>query len=98
MSSKNLIILFICMISSSTLQCQIESKNEFWISTGITSELLSVNSTNVGSFKNRNRIGASIGIERRSYLNKKFNINYGIQVKSFRKSYVLVQMKFLLKT
>jgi len=88
MSSKNLIILFICMISSSTLQCQIESKNEFWISTGITSELLSVNSTNVGSFKNRNRIGASIGIERRSYLNKKFNINYGIQVKSFRKSYV----------
>ncbi len=88
MSSKNLIILFICLISSSTLQCQIESKNEFWLSTGITHELLSVNATNIGSFKNRNRIGASIGIERRSYLNETLNINYGIHVKSFRKSFV----------
>ena len=88
MSSKNLFILFVCIVWGSTLQGQIESKNEFWISSGFTSELLSVNATNVGSFKNRNRIGASIGIERRNYLNEKFNINCGIQVKSFRKSFV----------
>lgn len=88
MISKNLYILFLYIICSNILQGQIESKNEFWISAGITSELLSVNATNVGGFKNRNRIGASIGIERRNYLNEKFNINYGIQIKSFRKSFV----------
>lgn len=88
MISKNLFILCLLPICSTLLYSQSESKNEFWISTGITSELLSVNATNVGSFKNRNRIGASIGVERRSYLNKTFNINYGIHIKSFRKSFV----------
>ena len=80
--------MFLCIICCYNLQGQIESKNEFWISTGITSELLSVNATNEGSFKNRNRIGASIGVERRSNLNETFNINYGIHIKSFRKSFV----------
>lgn len=88
MISKNLFILILLPICSYTLYSQSESKNEFWLSTGITSELLSVSATNIGSFKNRNRIGASIGIERRSYLNETFNINYGIHVKSFRKSFM----------
>lgn len=89
MINKNLFILLLFSICSYTLYGQSESKNEFWLSTGITSELLSVNATNVGSFKNRNRLGTSIGIERRNYFNEKFNINYGIHIKSFRKSYVL---------
>ena len=88
MLNKNLFILFLFIIGSYNLHGQTESKNEFWMSTGITSTLLSVNATNVGSFKNRNRVGASMGIERRSYLSKRFNINYGIQVKYFRKSFI----------
>ena len=63
-------------------------KNELWVNAGITSELLSVNATNIGSFKNRNRIGASFGIERRSYLKEQLSINYGLQIKSFRKSFI----------
>ncbi len=88
MSSKNLIILFISIVLSSKLKCQIELKNEFWINAGATSELLSVNATEIGSLKNRNRIGASLGIERRSYLQEQFSVNYGFQIKSFRKSFI----------
>lgn len=76
------------MVYSTSLQSQIKLEKEFWMNIGVTTELLSVNATNVGNFKNRNRIGASIGIERRHYLNESFNINYGIHIKSFRKSFV----------
>jgi len=86
--NKSIVLLFLNMVYSTSLKSQIKPENEFWISSGITSELLSVNATNVGNFKNRNRIGASIGIERRHYLNESFNINYGIHIKSFRKSFV----------
>ena len=85
---KSLILTLIYLACTFLLYSQNRGKSEFWVNTGITSELLSVNATNVGSFENRNRVGASFGIEKRSYLNENFNINYGIQVKSFRKSFV----------
>lgn len=88
--NKNILISLLAFIfSCSFLFSQTSNKkNEYWINAGITSELLSVNATNIGSFKNRNRIGASFGIERRSYLREHFSINYGLQIKSFRKSFI----------
>lgn len=88
MRNKHLILLLLNLMFNTFLMSQMGLKKEFWISAGITSEVLSVNATNIGSFKNRNRIGASIGIERRNYFNENFNINYGLHVKSFRKSFV----------
>lgn len=89
MNKNILFFLFTFVFSYSFLFSQTNSKkNEFWINAGLTSEVLNVNATKVGSFKNRNRIGASLGIERRSYLKEYFSINYGLQVKSFRKSFI----------
>lgn len=89
MKSKTLLLQLISLFAIPFLYGQnVSNRTEFWVNTGITSELLSVNATELGSFKNRNRLGASLGIEARSSLRKGFSLNYGLQVKSFRKSYI----------
>jgi len=50
--------------------------------------MFSINVTEKNHFKNRKRIGASIGIEYRKSLADNFSLDFGFQVKSFRKSFI----------
>ena len=83
------IVLLLFLTATSFLIAQKKMMHEIWIGTGTTKEVLALNPTELGSFKNRNRLGASFGLEGRSYLNEYFSINYGLHLKSFRKSFIL---------
>ncbi|WP_107038978.1 porin family protein [Brumimicrobium mesophilum] len=89
MNNKYMLLVLLYAICIFTTHGQSSTKNELWINASLTSELFSVSPTEIGSFKNRNRIGASLGIESRKKINDNFSLNYGIQVKSFRKSFIL---------
>jgi len=88
MINRYLLIVLFYVVCISSAHGQSSSNNELWINGSLTSEMFSASTTEIGSLKNRNRIGASLGIESRKKINDNFSLNYGMQVKSFRKSFI----------
>lgn len=89
MNIKAYIPLLVFIFFIHDLYSQNKTKNELWINSSLTSEVFKVTTVKLGNLENRNRIGASIGFEIRSYMNETFILSYGLQIKSFRKSFIL---------
>lgn len=88
MNNKYLLFLLLYFFFISTIFSQSSTKNEVWFNSSLTSEMFNVSATEIGSLKNRNRIGASLGMELRKQLNESLSIDFGLQIKSFRKSFI----------
>jgi len=64
------------------------NKSALWVNYSITSDAFSINVPVDGELRGRRRIGASLGVEIRRSLKDDFSLDYGFQIKSFRKSFV----------